>query len=312
MNTGNDYSPNKEVNNNKSEKYEYLKILDTSKLQALLQQESLLSDDDNFDIDLIQHIMAILDEREPINDITEKSDVNTSLQEFKEKIISELEKEKDIIKVSSFAPILVKTKRKGIRRRCAAIVIAAIVVMILGNTLVASATGFNLWEYVINWGKETFQIGSGFQVRPTTTSSGQSEASNVKSGKFQTINDAIDTLNVNIAAPSWIPSSYEFQSASISNSSLLKALTAIYKADDNVIIFSATVYSTEEAAYSYEIDEASGESMSIDGNTCYIMTNVDQNRIVWIKGNVVYSINGNATKDDLVKMVHSIYEGDKS
>jgi len=46
-------------------------------LQTLLQQESFLSDDDNFDVELIRQIVAILDEREPA---FENFDVAASLK----------------------------------------------------------------------------------------------------------------------------------------------------------------------------------------------------------------------------------------
>ena len=309
MTTGNDHSPKGEVNYNKNKRYEYLKNLDTSRLQSLLQQESFL-DDKDFDVELIQNTISILDEREPVSEVP---DVDAALKTFKEEIVPELEREKAVCNTTSRDCVTTPVRRRTFRRKFAAILVAAMVVMILGSTLVANAMGFNLWEYVINWGKETFQIGSGAQVtaEPATISPSQNEANSIKPGEFQSLDDAIADLNAAIVVPVWLPDGFEFLSASISDNSQLKTLTTVYEAEDKVVIFSAAVYSTEDAAYSYEINEASGESQLIDGNTCYIMTNVNQTRIVWIKSNVVYSINGDITKDDLIKMVHSIYEGVK-
>lgn len=238
--------------------------------------------------------------------------MDASLKTFKEEIIPELGKERITANTSSLIPIPVATKRTRLRRRFATVLIAATVALLLGSTLVASALGYNIWAYVINWGKETFQIGSVVQVTvgPTVTPSGQSGASNVKPKKFKCVDDAIDAINVAIKVPKWFPSGFEFISADITESSQLKGLTAVYKSDNKAIIFTSIVYSTEEAAYSYEINEASGETTSIGGNTCYIMTNIDQTGIVWVNGNIVYSINGDVSKDDLTTMVNSIFKGD--
>ena len=310
MSVDNDHSPCEEVNNNQNDQFKYLKDLDTSKLQALLQQESFWSNNDQLDIDLIQHIVAILDEREPIDF---EPDAAASLKSFKEEIAPYLKpEEKETSNVPLAAPVLVPIKRKRLKLRIASAFIAAVVTALLGSTLVASALGYNIWEYVVNWGKETFQIGSGAQItpEPDAIDSDHGEASNINSSEFQTIDDAVAALNKSIAVPNWVPSGYKFDSADIFGSSQLKSLTAVYKSAESVVLFSAAIFNTEDAAYSYEINEGSGESIVIQGNTCYIMTNTDQNRIVWIKGNTVYSINGDINKDDLIKMVSSIYEGD--
>jgi len=308
MHTGNNYSPHKEVNNNDN-KYGYLKSLDTAKLQALLQQESFFSADDKLDVDLIQHIMAILDEREPVS---EEPDVEESLKVFKKEIMPELEKEIIEVNSVSFAPLSAAPRPKSMRRRFATILIAAIVSILLGGTLVASAFGYNIWKYVISWGKETFQIGSGAQVTagPSVTPLPQSGASTVKSDKYQTLDEAVVALNADILTPKWIPDGFELDGVAVLRGSERKSLTAVYKADGSTIVFSAVIYSTQEAAYVYEIDENSGETITIAGNTCYTMTNIDQAGIVWIDKDIVYSINGNTGRDELTEMVNLIYEGE--
>lgn len=308
MNNGNDYSPHEEVNNYKSDKYEYLKSLDISKLQSLLQQESFFNDDD-FDADLIRRIIAILDERDPIDD---EPDPAVALKTFKEEIIPELEKERAINSMSQTIQTTDSIRASKFRRRFRTILIAAIVSILLGSTLVASAFGYKIWEYVFSWGKETFQIGTGTQVTAgsAVSPSPSSGANIVKQNKFQTLDEAIKALNVYILVPRWMPTSFEFSSASISESSQRKSLTAVYKSDVKTILFSVFVYSTREAAYSYEIDEGSGESNVISGYKCHIMTNIDRVGAVWIDDKTVYNINGNVSKDELTKMVNSIYKGD--
>lgn len=157
----------------KKRKYIYdLRNLDTSRLQAMLQQESFLSDDDNLNEGLIMHIVDILEEREPaFSDL----DVNTSLEKFKTNVIPKIEKDLTIDIVNGEAH---KNGRPEAplkifgRHRIAVVPVAVILTVIIGSTAIANAAGFDLWKYVINWGKETFRIGIGLEVTEETELTG--------------------------------------------------------------------------------------------------------------------------------------------
>jgi len=314
MKYNNDHAPDKEANSENDNKYEYLKKIDTGKLQTLLQQESFLSDDDNFDVELIRQIVVILNEREPA---FENFDVAASLKAFKEEMIPELNKEK--LKDGNIDTLYVRnvTHWRRSKRRVTTLLIAAVVTILLGSTLIASAMGYNFWEYVINWGKETFQIGTQVEVTndPKTSETqqatvGEGSISMGSDSSYQSVEDAVKALNVSILIPNWIPDGYEFVQADISQTAQRKSMIASYQSEDKALMYNAVIYNSIDAAYSYEKDETSGETITANGVDYYFMTNLEQNRIVWIRNNVVYSINGYVTKDDLVKMLNSIYEGD--
>ncbi len=283
--------------------------MDTARLQTLLQQASFLDDDASLDVDLIQHIMAILDVREPV-----VVDPVPSLKIFKGRIISLADIGEEQANRPHVVPVQVASKKKRLTQRFALVAAAVIVMLFVGSTLVASAFGVHLWDYVIHWGKETFQIGPGANNSTITANemspTGQQSASIVKQQKFETMSDALQAFDSPIDAPKWLPDGFVFYTAEKLPGDQRKSLTAVYKADGKTLMFNACIYTTEEAAYSYEINESSGESITIAGNTYYLMSNMDQNRIVWVKGNTVYSINGDVEKEDLIKMVGSIYTGE--
>ena len=90
-----------------------------------------------------------------------------------------------------------------------------------------------------------------------------------------------------------------------------KSFIVLYQADNKVLMFNVVMYSSNDATYSYEIDEGDGETITINGINHYLMTNLEQNRAVWVNDNLVYSINGNISKEDLIKMLNSIHEGEE-
>ena len=310
MKNDNDHTQSREVNF-RIDKYEYLKNMDTVKLQALLQQESFLSDDDNFDIELIQHIMAILDEREPI---FEDFEVDSSLKSFKDVIVPKLNMKKNTNSVTYISTVKNTINRKFAKSRFAIAFLTAIIIIVLGSTFATSAIGHDFWRYVINWGKGTFHISSGAEVTdgPKVSGAAKSEGT-INMGavsSYQSVESAAKALKVSILIPKWIPDGFEFNKAEISDTPQRKSIGALYKFDEKVLMYNIIIYESSKASYSYEIDEGSGDTVTINGVQCYVMTNFEQAQVVWVDGNSVYSLSGNTSKENLIKMVKSIYEGE--
>lgn len=312
MHMGNSSFPDKGVNNNDN-RLACLRSLNTAKLQAMLQQESFFGSDDRLDVDLIQHILEILDEREPI---VEEPDAELSYKVFKEEIIPQLKKEKAEANPASLTQVSAAPRRGSVRRRIAVVLIAAIVSLLLGGTLVASAFGQNIWSSFIRWGKDTFQIGpevqitSGPSTDPSPEISAESTISLLEPEEYQSLDEAIEAMGPEVLALKWIPDGFELKRAMVTKGRQVESLTALYKAGDSVLIYDVSFYFTGNASFSYEIDENSVEPINISGNTCYIVSNLDKKGIIWIDKEVVYNIFGNVDRDTLIKMVESIYEGD--
>jgi len=302
--------------NGKKRKHIYnLRNLDTSRLQAMLQQESFLSDDDNLNEELVMHIVDILEEREPVfNDL----DVNASLEKFKTEIIPKIEKDLTTGMACGEAYKNDRSDAPGevCRRRRIAIVPAAVILMvIIGSMAIANAARFDLWKYVIDWGKETFRIGTGLEIiegaELTGPVDGKATTRMIDPGSYRTIDEAIGALDISILTPNWIPDGFSVSKVETSVTPLHKAITVLYQNDGKVLMYNATVYSSNAASSVYEMDEGSGEVLVINDHEHYFMCNMGQVRVVWIKDECVYSINGNISKDEIVKMINSIYKGER-
>ena len=301
----NDLTPDKEVS---IDKYDYLKKMDTAKLQTLLQNESYLTDDTSFDFELVQNIVAILDERDPT---PIKIDAEASYSTFMDGIDASVTNySEDIAKNTGVGDKHIsQTPNLKRSRRSIKFLLAAVIIMtLLGCTVIAGAFGFNLWEYVINWGKETFQIGDSADISGDTNSDSSAEIS--PSSQYSSPEDAAKEINQKILMLDWIPDDFGFVNAEVSKTAQKESMVLLYQRNTDVLMYNVTAYDQSDATYSYEKESDGGETIVINGIECYFMPNIDQNQVVWVSENCVYSINGNVTKEELIKMVKSIYEGD--
>ncbi|NLV36829.1 MAG: DUF4367 domain-containing protein [Clostridiaceae bacterium] len=298
----------------KSKRFEYdLTNFDSYKLQALLLQESALSDDDNLNDGLVMHIVDVLEEREPVFD---DLDVNASLEKFNAEVIPMIEKEV-LAEAEAQSQDKSKAERPGSgyeRQRVATVLLALIVTFVVGRTAIVNATGFDLWEYIVSWGKETFKIGPGIEITGESEldvsidegiASIRSEADN-----YDSIDAAMEALNIKALTPKWIPDGFQLSKVDIAQTPMCKDITALYLSDEKRLVFTVAMYSDNEAASAYELDENGGEVLLIDDLEHYFMSNKEQIQVIWTRDQCLYSISGNVSREEIVRMLDSIYEGE--
>ena len=298
-----DHTPEKEVKKNR---YDYLNDMETEKLNVLLQQESFLSTDDSYDVDLIRQIMDVLDKREPV---LEDLDAEASLRTFREEILPGLEHDEIRCMVKPTPQQLIIRRRKLTLRY---VLVAAILATLLGSTIIASAFGFNLWEYVIRWGKHAFMIGEVVDVTAGPESGIPPSDVGLSIAEMKTYKSACDTIadyEIPIRFPKWLPESFIFTQGEISDIPQRKSMSLLYKSDDKILMFNVITYQTsEDAAYSFEKNDGDGTTLVIGDVEHYLMKNEDQYQAVWIIDKSVYSINANVTEDEIIKIIQSMYE----
>lgn len=315
------HSMTENANNKKQNgRYEHLKDMDTAKLQALLQQESFLSDDDDFDDATIRMIVDILEEREPS---FEELDVEASLRRFKAEVIRNLDKEEahgthgEAKTPEDEAPLLRSLEapaQRYLKRRPAVILAAAILTVLLGSTAVAGAMGYDVWTYIVNWGKEALRICTGMDLTREHGTAGRTEGSGttrlIEPEVYKTYDEALKALDISILTPVWIPDGFTLTSIEATESPLRKGIVALYQNNEKVLMYDANIYNSRNSSSAYEMDEGSGETLIINNIEHYFMTNEGQICVTWVKDQCVYSINGDITKKEVIKMLNSIYDGE--
>ncbi len=292
-------------------KYDYLKEMDTARLQALLQQESFISDDDSFDDDLIRSIVDILEEREPVYG---ELDIKASLDRFKSEVVPRINTEISATD-DAFGSNVKRLGRVNKKRKLLITVIAAIFIFLLGSTAIAGAIGYDLWKFVTSWGKDTFIIGTEMKIAETSEIpslvEGSSTIRNTEAGNYQTIEEAAQALNITVLTPDWIPDRFKLTKVETLETPMYKGIITLYQNDGKVLIYNASAYFDKAPSSAYEMDEGSGEVLKINNIDHYIMTNSGQISAVWIRDKYVYSMNGDVSREEIIKILNSMYEGEQ-
>lgn len=287
----------------------------TEALEEILRLDSQLPEGENHDTDLILYIMEVIAKREkhPTGDF---SDVDAAWKTFNEKYRpyagdgqSLYEDERpDIIELKSTETTPFKPaesnpgKRRGRGLLRIAAVAAVIVALALAGTITSYALGYDLWGYVAQWSKETFGLSSETQVFPSESLSPQAQQ------EFTDLQSALDGYGITKKlVPKYIPEGYEQTEFHVDDAGTTLMLTAAYTKDESTIIVDVT-HGVEAFSAKYQKDEGSPEIYETNGIEHYIMTNAGKYLSVWRNRNNEASISGLETKEELIRMIDSVYD----
>lgn len=287
----------------------------TEALEEILRQDSNLPEGENHDTDLILYIMEVIAKREP-HPTGDFSDVDAAWKTFNEKYRpyagdgqSLYENEHpDIIELKStettpFTPANpTPAKRRGRGLLRVACVAAVIVGLAFAGTITSYAFGYDLWGYVAQWSKETFGFVSEDPAPPSDSFSPQAQQ------EFTDLQSTLDGYGITEKlVPKYIPEGYEQSEIYIDAFDSIINVTVAYEGDGPTIIFDVT-HSIKNLRSNHQKDESDPEIYKTNGVEHFIMTNMDKYLAVWRNGNNEGSISGLETKEELIKMIDSIYE----
>ena len=184
----------------------------------------------------------------------------------------------------------------------AAIVAAVIMALFLGTTIVANASGLDLWGIITRWTKDVFGI-----------EAESSRSSSIHHEEF----DAYEHLRLSLAehgvhqsiVPTYVPDGYN-----VSETKFYDTFEGVYflctlSNGDNKIILRYTVSNTEHPSKYYTKDDMLPEVYFSNNIEHFIMTNEQEYIVSWTNENIVCDISGLPNYDDVIIMINSIYEG---
>ena len=254
-------------------------------------------DDEDFDPELIDAYLEALGRNEPI---ASDFDAEESLAAFHEKHALLLEQTDPAGEFSDTIPRTVRHRHFRTAR-----LIAAVVVVTLTCMIAAQALGYDVFGTIARWTEETFHFTSSDQTEtgmPEEASDGM---------EYESLQEALDAYSISESiAPTWYPANFKMSEIKILSTSIDLKFRATYEAEEKFIAVTIWQYESAEAAgrEAFEKDDLTVSTYKSGGVTHYLMTNEGQMKAAWTNQNMVCSISGDLSEDELKKMLDSIYE----
>jgi len=256
-------------------------------------------EDSGIDEAVILYVMEVLANK--IN-IKEKAvDADAAWESFKRDYLPYVDEVPVREKEEAPAAAAPKEKRffRGFYRKAVAVV-AVLAFMLIGSA-VSYALGYDIFGAISTWTKETFNFYSHDQAQEVTVDM-LSDVANILELK-----DLLEEHGINEKLiPTYIPEGYEH--AEVVTGELGGdnwSYMDTYERENDINALCISVVTVFEGGY--EKDPDAPEIYVVNGIEHFIMTNWDNYCATWINGNFRVGITGLDSREELVKMINSVY-----
>ncbi len=268
----------------------YPSVENRSNTELLEEIDRIMEQGENMDVERVEYLLAVLQERAPVMEDYDPVKQWETVQEdhplfFTEDALDTVPTKKKVLRGNFF---------KKASRICQ---IAATLLLVI--VITANAAGVNPVQAVIRWADGVVQMygnPSGVMELPTAV-----EGSAYKSLEEALIAAEIDPHTV----PDWIPKDYTLRDVKIRENDNMVRYSATYSSERGDLSIRVvkhedtkwvTVSERDEGGYLYQHNEIER----------YIISNYEQVKAGWALDNIVYSISGQITETELLKMIDSI------
>ena len=261
-------------------------------LTELLLRDIRLPEEEESNTDEIISIVEEVVKRKEEQSSSEIVDVDAAWESFQQRFLA----------ASGDADALCQEKEERNKKQASnrwkhaiwrfACVAAVFAVILLTNTITASAFGNNLWGTVAEWTKGTF----GFH----------SEGTIIKQNDEITSAFSINQVNEKLV-PSWFPEGYRFDEIEVNETLRATIFQIKYSSEESDIWI--TIRKLEEpTAVTYEKDDNEVIMYEAGGIKHYIMTDIGIRKIVWAIQEYECNITGDFSLQDAKRIINSIYK----
>lgn len=293
-----------------SHDYSRFDNMSTAELNEYLRQDSYRDDSD---IDEVLYVMEVLAQREKEENKHDLPDVQKAWEEFQKyyntedndgKPLHDFDDEFDdgfddepVAEVTS-----IKSARKGINRGIKSLIsVAAVVCIILVGSFTSKALGYDIWDAIIVWTRDTF----GFE-----TAANEAEPTPY----VKQIPEELEGLKSIITEhglsskliPGYISVGYKISDLKCDELSDTTNIFCQLSNGSNDIIFIYIVHLDDSISFQLEKDLDNPEIVESDGAKYYIMSNMDDYFVTWLSENVECTILGIPSHDEALKIINSL------
>lgn len=175
-------------------------------------------------------------------------------------------------------------------------ILAAVLAVMLGTTVIAQAAGIDVFGAIARWTQDIFYF-------ERSTAPAEPVEACLPLHEMLQANHVTEQL-----APTWIPDDLVQESLRISSTPFDSTYSAIYKNDAGEG-FSITIIdiSSSNGTVHHEKDDSPVTVYTAGGIDHYFMNNINTSSIVWMNGNYECSISTNLPDEVIEEIIDSIY-----
>lgn len=268
----------------------YPSVENRSNTELLEEIDRIMEQGENMDVERVEYLLAALQERAPVMEDYDPVKQWEKVQEdhplfFTEDVLDTMPTKKKVLRGNFF---------KKASRICQ---IAATLLLVI--VITANAAGVNPVQAVIRWADGVVQMyGNPSGVMELTTA--------VEGSAYKSLEEALIAAEIDPhTVPDWIPKDYTLRDVKIRENDNMVRYSATYSSERGDLSIRVvkhkdtkwvTISEHDEGGYLYQHNEIER----------YIISNYEQVKAGWALDNIVYSISGQITETELLKMIDSI------
>ena len=280
--------------------------MSTAELNEYLRQDSYCADSATDDV---LYVMELLERREKEENTSNLPDVQKAWAEFQKYYNTEdndgkpLHDFDDEFGSEPTAEITsIKKARKGLSRTVKSLIsVAAVICVVLVGSFTAKGLGYDIWDAIAVWAKDTFRFESTVNEPMPTPYAKQIPEELVELKSLMTEHGLSYTL-----VPGYLPEGYKLANLQYNDLDGTSTVFCQLSNGSNDIMLIYTAHSGDFASLQLEKDDALPEKYEHGGITYYLMSNMGDYLVTWLSDNVECTITGIPSHDEAVKMINSL------
>ena len=268
----------------------YPSIENRSNTELLEEIDRIMEQGENMDVERVEYLLAVLQERAPVMEDYDPVEQWEKVQEdhplfFTEDALDTVPTKKKVLRGNFF---------KKASRICQ---IAATLLLVI--VITANAAGVNPVQAVIRWADGVVQMyGNPSGVMELSTAT--------EEVPYKSLEEALVAAEINPdTVPNWIQKDYSLKDIQIRENDKMVKYSAIYGSERGDLVIRVVLYADTKWVSISEREEG-GYLYQHNGIDRYVISNYDIAKAGWALDNIVYSISGQITEFELLKMIDSI------
>jgi hypothetical protein len=212
--------------------------------------------------------------------------------------------QKEGIKESAGATETAGAKRRFFLRPAALTACILFCVLLFGVSF--DAVGFNVWDLLFSWNNDTMKMNLNVNAK-----FGNDAVDYLDKSRSDTFFQKLEELKITPLLPTWMPDGFELEDmeSKIETEYLRRAL-GVYASGGREFKISVikNTNTNSGGVWSLEKDEREPDIFEEGGIKFYIMDNLERSRAFWLDPPYTISISGNLTREELRRMIDSMFE----